>query len=375
MKILHALAAFSSGVLLLGATAHAAINPASPGLPLANAYGQTGIANNEASAMCVDCHSRNPATRTSPTFANSYAPTRTDVNGSHYVMETPALAHSGGGWSDDRWVAAQYKNGKYMKVSAWGVSTDANFSGAFSKWSNATYVSVPAYGAAAPTPITAGDYGIICESCHNIRINVPKGTGLPAAAGSRKLLAWTTNNLDASSAYLCEGCHAKMKATATAGNNDGGNFLNNQGVGRDHHVVSGDPINATLALTGRLWGKAWAWGAVASVQMGNAVEPTSYANYIRSDALTAGDIDFAAANSSNITCANCHRAHNAQTITGGLILKSGNGTALAGTGTTTTTDVNYGIQRQFDRGAKESAVTKLVGNESNLCDGCHNGYK
>lgn len=374
MRILHALAALSSGVLLLGATAHAAINPAAPGLPAANAYGQVGIPNNEASAMCVDCHTRNPAVRTAPAFANGNTPTRADVNGSHYVMETPVLAHSGGGWSDDRWLGAQYKNGKYMKVSAWGLSTDPNFSGVFSKWSNGSYVSLPAWSAAAPTPITVGDYGMICESCHNIRINVPVPTGFPAGEGNRKLLAWTTNNMNDTASHLCEGCHAKMKATATAGNNDGGNFLNAQGTGRDHHVVNGDPINAALAATGRLWGKAWAWGAVTAVQMGNPVEPTSYSNYIRGDALTTGDIDFAAASSANITCSNCHRAHNAQTITGGLILKSGNGTVLSGTGTTTTTDVNYGLQRQFDRGAKEVATTKLLGNETNLCAGCHNGY-
>ncbi len=373
MKITKILAAFSSSVLLLGATAHAAINPASPGLPAANAYGQTGLLNNEASAMCVDCHSRNPAVRANPTFANSYAPTRADVNGSHYVMETTALAHSGGGWSDDRFTGGQYTNGKYMRGTAWGAATDAMFSGGFSKWSQSTgYVSVPAYSTAAPTPLTPGNFGIICESCHNIRINVPAPTGW-TGVGNRKLLAWSTNNTNDAAAPLCEGCHLRMKATATGGNNDAGNFLANQGVGRDHHVLSADPITRALAVTGRLWGKGWAWPDTVAA-MGNAAEPTSYLNYIRNDSLTAGDIDFASAASTNLNCTHCHRAHNAQTSTGGLILKSGNGTNLVGTGTTTTTDTNYGLQRQFDRGAKEVMATKLVSDETNLCAGCHNGY-
>ncbi len=379
MRISKRYLVFALGVLLLGVPAQAAINPASPGLPPANAYTLTGLLNNAASAMCVDCHSRNPARYTNPTFAGNYAPpTAADVKGSHYVMESYALAHSGGGWSDDRWLGTQYINGKYMKVDAWGLATDTNFSAGWSKWSNSTPASVPAYSTGAPTPITAGQYGIICESCHNILINAP-GPGVTPPQGNRKLLAWSSNNQAQNNSYLCEGCHARMKATATAGNNDGGNFngataqLN---TGRDHHVLGGDSITAALSATGRLWGRSWAW-LDTTAQMGNPVEPTTYANFIRPDALTTGDIDFAAANSTQITCSSCHRAHNAQTSTGALILKSGNGTNLVGTGLATDggTGTNYGIQRQFDRGAKEVSTTKLVTNESNLCDGCHSGYR
>ena len=42
--------------LLIVTVAGAAINPADPGLAHADAYGQTDIANNGASALCVQCH-------------------------------------------------------------------------------------------------------------------------------------------------------------------------------------------------------------------------------------------------------------------------------------------------------------------------------
>ncbi|GAB6063287.1 hypothetical protein [Deferrisoma palaeochoriense] len=254
---------------LLAAPALAGINPADPGLPTADTSNNNGAStytgftatNNQASAMCVDCHTVQPK-----------------AGGSHFVnpTSTGGLTNSGGSGIDNTGAIAARDNGAYFKISLW--STNGSTGAAtYSKYADtsvpASYVpdNTVAGVTTATLQATASNYAgydIVCESCHNIVIN---------DAGGNNLLEAQANNEweDTPVADLCVGCHGFMYTAAVdqsasglanwgdARNTNevsGGRKGNNEyhwvkGVARpqNHHVMTGDVIDATQAGLMVLW--------------------------------------------------------------------------------------------------------------------------
>jgi hypothetical protein len=143
--------------LLLPAAAFCGIG-GSLGFPaVTTVYGGGTYPRNGYSAICVACHTRNPATRDSVPG--------TDYHGTHFVYGGGAIATGHLTW---------------QKVDAW-VGT-----GALSKYGGPANLSQTG---------TAGE--LICESCHNLKANT----------GAYKLVVTDNDATDPSP--LCEGCHAR----------------------------------------------------------------------------------------------------------------------------------------------------------------------
>ncbi len=254
---------------LLAGPAMAGINPADPGLPTADTTNNAGSSsytgftagNNQASAMCVDCHTVQPK-----------------AGGSHYVNATNSAGatNSGGSGIDNTGAITTRDNGAYFKVSLWNAN-GSNGAATYSKYRNGTTSVVPDNTIAGVKTATAdatlsnyANYDIICESCHNIIVN---------DAGGNNLLETQANNEweDADVAALCVGCHGFMYTnqvdqsgsglanwsdprnnnevaggTARKGNNE---YHWVKGVARpqNHHVMTGDVIDSTQASLMVLW--------------------------------------------------------------------------------------------------------------------------
>jgi len=258
-------------VLLLAAApalSVAGLNPARPGLAPAVYAGKT-LQNNAFSAMCVDCHSRVPVMGTH--------------NGSHFVSKGPDATgadqtNSGGGWgtAGTNSQAGLRDNGQYFKVSAWS-------SGAASKYGDLatdnSYSTISVGNHTGVVDNTASNYAnkeIICESCHNILVN---------AAGGNNLLSTIVAQTDDSTASICVGCHGDMYdddtpsassqgptgANATVNGTKYANARNTNEVGggkkgvntihvvegkvydMNHHVTTGDVVNAAIVAVGQTW--------------------------------------------------------------------------------------------------------------------------
>jgi len=146
-------------LIIVAGVANAGINPANTGLPtVTTVFGGT-YDNNNYSAVCVACHTRNPSTRTADTAGL----------GSHFIFGGTGLL--------------TVKTG-LENLSAWPVT------GGLSKYGKPGDI-VNVVG-------TAGE--MICESCHNLLRN----------GGVNKLLAADNEAIDPSA--LCEGCHARTGA-------------------------------------------------------------------------------------------------------------------------------------------------------------------
>ncbi len=254
----------------LAAPALAGINPASPGLPVAdtsnnnNASTYTGFTapNNQASAMCVDCHTVQPK-----------------AGGSHYVnaTSTAGATNSGGSGIDATGAITPRDNGAYFKVSLW-TANGSTGAATYSKYRNTSDQSVVPDNTVAgvTTAVTDAtlsnyaDYDIICESCHNIVINDAGGNNLLEAQVDNE---WE----DTPVADLCVGCHGFMYTdqvvqsasglanwgdarnanevaggTARKGNNEY-HWVKGAARPQNHHVMTGDVINATQASLMVLW--------------------------------------------------------------------------------------------------------------------------
>ncbi len=260
---------------LMAAPALAGINPAWPGLPTADTSNNNGAssytgftaANNQASAMCVDCHTVQPK-----------------AGGSHFVnpTNTGGFTNSGGSGIDNTGAITTRDDGAYFKITAWNNITKADNSTGSEGVSKYADTSVPASyvtdntvagTSTATLDATAANYAgydIICESCHNIVNN---------DAGGNNLLLTQPNNdwEDAPVAELCTGCHGFMYTaavdqsgsglanwsdarndhevaggTARKGNNE---YHWVKGVARpqNHHVMTGDVIDSTQAGLMVLW--------------------------------------------------------------------------------------------------------------------------
>ncbi len=173
--------------LVPGVDCAAGLNPASPGLPDAQAYGTT-YPGNRASAMCIDCHTANPKPSA----------------GTHFVVHDTG---SGVRTTQDL---------SYEKLDAW--------SGGAAHLSKYAAPSPPDAGAQSVTGQTGE---IICESCHNLVHN---------ADGGNNLLETYRESIDPSA--LCEGCHA-----AQASGPPGHHPMTGDTVGPDADDPTDHPLN------------------------------------------------------------------------------------------------------------------------------------
>ncbi|MDD5760911.1 MAG: NapC/NirT family cytochrome c [bacterium] len=147
--------------------ATAAMNPANPGFPrVTTVFGGT-YDNNNYSAMCVVCHTRNPGARTADTAGL----------GSHFIFGGTGVLPTA--------------NTGFERLTAWtGTGGPFFWSGGMSK-----------YGKPNDNISIVGTTGeMLCESCHNLLRNT----------GVNKLLAADNEATDPSA--LCEGCHARTGA-------------------------------------------------------------------------------------------------------------------------------------------------------------------
>lgn len=419
---------------LAAAPALAAINPSSPGLPQnwsmeagtgyfsANGQGygtQTGLNGNPSSAMCVECHSVNPSPHVlAPAERSSYYPFDFTTNqlvdprgtngqnfwGTHAVMNVLAtgatdpwgVTNSGGGFSGGFGTQPR-DNGEYMRKDAW--DTDGQTGFGESKYN----VGTTALQDDIASNITSwADADMICESCHNILVNVANPNYNTTNIVNKLLLAEYDDNTDDT---LCVGCHGAGTGNAGAtyadfhANDNLANF--DKSARKRHHVLTGDTLSSTnydpdnnpATNDSIMWAPSfsdkldasWCSTPYAAITPGITLADGTTVKFrgacnvsgvgTRSSSNTAGDIVNVDANT--INCSNCHRPHNAMTQSGAFIFRTGNGgdyPGQAGTSGTTlnTSDMDYGIRRQSDVG--DWTTTKIYGEYQNLCDGCHQGY-
>lgn len=387
--------------LLAGAVALAAV-PASAGLLNSGlptwsftdtTYGYpSGVTfeGNPNSAMCVGCHSVNPSqfigTNMITVNAGSdyTAANLTTMLGTHFVMNvlatgdaaaigTTALnggADGGNGMYDQS--ADSAKTAKYENQGTWATTIPAAGT-IYSKYAGADWANT------TTTDGTPGD--MICESCHSLYRNVTRTDGA-------LLVGAYEDNGDSA---ICTGCHGDMHSN--------GNLPAFAGTDtrKRHHVLSGDTLASANYAAGNMWAPALS-DKVATGWCGAGAYSTQTPTLIADDDITfrgacnvagqgtvlvggtTGDIvGVEATGLADITCANCHRPHNAMSGAGAYILRSGDATFAAAadfggpTGTNTTAGtIGYGIRRQEDVGSYTSA--KIYKEYIPLCQGCHQGY-
>lgn len=390
MKSFWKVLASGLGVLALGVgIAFAGINPGNVGLPtvLPASMGLDGYANtispidnNKGSAMCVDCHGRNPSRHVTGAVNTRI--------GSHWVTKSFLDTGSSGGYPGDGGKAST--NGRYLHRGPWSRTTaDNNISSTLglSKYGLISGTTVqPNLVPPTATSTVDNTYQIICESCHNIVRNV----------GDNKLLAVAGANWDNGTtnfyygAVLCVGCHGDM----SDGINNEAPYFAAAGNPQDHHV---NDITQGLATE-------FYRGTGASNRTMNiidnafytaarmwAVQPGMLSGLARSYAFTpAQDPGIKAAPitvtnglavgaSGTLHCNNCHRPHNAVSSTGSLIIQAGrSGTPTDFTfgllpvpATTGALDADGVMVRQRDKGSPKTFANKLIQDDNGLCAGCH----
>ncbi|PLX43720.1 MAG: hypothetical protein C0609_07555 [Deltaproteobacteria bacterium] len=160
-------------------------------LPISTAYG-IPLANNEASTMCVDCHTVEPVNNGGS-------------NGSHFVV------HNAGGAEGFRTT----NNSALEYLGVWSSS------GGSSKYAS------PAPPDVGTLSVTGQTGEMICESCHNLLTNI--------AGGNNLLAEYATEP-----SVLCEGCHAG-EADGTPNHHP----LTGDLVGTDNDVSGDHPLNIT----------------------------------------------------------------------------------------------------------------------------------
>lgn len=353
------------GALLAAGAASGAINPASPGLPRADAYGQKGIPNNGASAMCVECHTENPVAG----------------KGTHFVLNSRGgslrRTNSGGGWPDAMWGVR--RGGEFFKLDPWTEQEWGNEGsskyGDARTWESAVYVGPGgALGGEAAraetTPARMAELEVICESCHSLRVNVK---------GRYNLLAKVTSStadddeVEGARAPLCVGCHGFLYQVdeANAANahwNDPANFnlisgtrrgnnerhfISGKVYPRNHHVMTGDVIDNPQAGAGLLVRDV----AVLSAEMVSKpirTDSRKGSMPVRAQALPPIVLP---SDPAHLHCVTCHApGHGGEPSMGAAILR---GVDLGGK------DMGYGIDRIFD--GKEWGRFR----DGNFCTLCH----
>jgi hypothetical protein len=351
--------------LLSSGTARGAINPASPGLARADAYGEKGIPNNGASALCVECHTANP----------------TPGSGTHFVLNAAVGAlrptHSGGGWDTGAWGVRE--GGEFFKASPWieeewGNGGSSRY-GDTDTWESVVYLApegiVGAEAARAePSLPRLAPLEVICESCHSLRVNVE---------GRYNLLCKVTNSptlddtVEGSVAPLCVGCHGFLyqadEANAVHANwnhsdnfslvsgtrrgNNERHYIGGQPYPRNHHVMSGDVVVEELARAGLLLRDV----AVLSREMESRPIRTDSHKGSMPVRLAALPPLVLPANPAQLHCVTCHApGHGGDPSMGAAILR---GEGLGGK------DLGFGIDRIAD--GKEWGRYRDV----QFCGRCH----
>ena len=281
----------------------AGTGPGHLGLPVATAYGNQ-YQNNEMSAMCVDCHTGNPSARTAekagPPLVNDPA-----FQGTHFTYRAGKSTNN-----------VYNVDVAWEKLDRWGTdNTNLNYSYGFSKYGS--------LGAGVSVTGVAGE--MICESCHNIVVNVPGSTPIPEGKGNKKLLAWDAE--ETTTGILCEGCHGLSLGF------DPSKF--------QHHT--GD-VNSTT-------------GAVLSTSS------------TRSVPLAGSGVTYPAVDA--VSCRSCHVAHDGIKAAGARALKRGYSKAPSTSGGPVLGASTTGLDRQYDIDSSVPPVSKLVTDSSPLCDSCH----
>ncbi len=382
--------------LIVGGMAYAGINPATYGLPSIKpsevGYGTTGTPDNavcskEGSIICVACHKRNPSPFIAAPSDQTGVPDATRL-GSHWVTRNFNDTHSSGGYTDSR---ARATLGVYLHRGPWRTSgsSDGLVSTGVSKYGQLTGGSgaVTTIQPAATASIADNNYQMICESCHNIKKNV----------GPRKLLGLAVANhtLADNGALLCAGCHGDMRTTL---NQEPPYFTSVAAPGylQEHHknvmtttattyytgtvvtppaTLPAYTIAANIAAADYLANtdnasRTWAVGPGALLAAGTTTR-----------AVGTWDVNLAAQNRLKlraggvIHCQNCHRAHNAVSSTGSLIVQSGTGSTSFGllTSAGQVSPQTEWLVRQTDAGSPKSTATKLIQDDQGLCSACHTG--
>lgn len=383
MKSFWKVLALGLGVLALGVgIAFAGINPGNVGLPtvLPASMGVDGytstitaIDNNKGSAMCVDCHGRNPSRH-----VTGAANTRI---GSHWVTKNFADTGSSGGYPGDG--AKAGTNGRYLHRGPWSrTAADNTISSTLgvSRYGRISGSTVQANYEPAAAAAVDNTYQVICESCHNIIRNT----------GDNKLLAVAGANWDnIYGATLCIGCHGDM----SDGINNEPPYFAASGP-QDHHVNGVTQAlstefykgvgasNRTMNIIDNAYytaARMWAVqpGQLSGLTRAYAFTPASDPG-IRTAPITVTN-GLAVGASGTLHCNNCHRPHNAVSSTGSLVIQAGrNGTPtdftfglLTPPAGTSAADAETVMVRQRDRGNPHTFANKLVQDDQGLCNGCH----
>lgn len=356
-------------------------------------YGAIAATYNNASAMCVDCHTVNPSkliyTPSDATGGPTIDPASTAMRGSHTVMNALmtgktlfTYTNSGGGFPGG-YGPGPHDDGSYMKGSAWtGLAGGATME---SKWNTATALPL-ASGYEVTNSVNVGNAGLICESCHNIRRNTGNSAML--------LGAYADNGADT----LCLQCH-------THGTNTYASFHTNDKLAgfagvlarKRHHVLTGDTFTVANYGTGNnsvMWAPTFsdkvvgAWCTTPYTTQAAATDLTGAVVSFRNECNVSGvgarlntavTGDIVPLSASDIKCTNCHRPHNAMSGGGAFILRTGAnaGTDYAGnaggSGQALGDNIGWGIRRQNDVGTY-GIGSKIYGEYNVLCNGCHQGY-
>lgn len=335
-----------AGALLIGATAveiQAALSSANPGLPSVTVAGYAGggaVARNQYSVMCVACHSRIPYSAAG-------------ANATHFVSNDAAPTNSGGGWTATEFnrATAERNGGEYFHIGAWSTA------GIYSKYGNVTGPASATNAAAgtvgyelATTGVAAATlngYDIICESCHNIVRNVAGGNNLVEAPGDQ--VGAANGFQEATNSTLCVGCHGWMYDSNDAANainvmannghydnawngvaevagtersNNSSHYIGGAKIDMNHHVLTGDAIDQTLATAGLLWRDVYtippgsARADITTAVGGNSAMPqqTTW-----QDGKTKSSV------ATRLNCLNCHMAgHGGDSTAGASILRDTN---------------------------------------------------
>jgi hypothetical protein len=350
--------------MLAAVPAMAGLNPADPGLPLADGF-VAATASNGGSSMCVDCHTANPLAARTYAGAAKYAwqTAHADFLGSHFVG---LGTNSGGGITNAGAGLAPRTGGEYFQTAAWTTS------GGFSKYMNAAGDSVIADNSLQANVAVVGvantDH-ITCESCHSIVVNVAGGRNLLGGGATDGSGTQVAGKIGGDNTGICEECHGDM--TVASGNNSPD--------GNNHHVLSlatnaADIISDAKAAAGLLWTRAAsatgtdgrstntdpAYAAGLMPEVGYQVRGTFNGSSWQGG-LAGKDTGGA------FNCTDCHAVgHGGRTDTGARIFRSGLATEVGN-------NVNSGIFRLED-----SIQLPVVGvsttvwtNDKGYCEGCH----
>jgi hypothetical protein len=304
------------------------------------------------------------------------------AHGSHWVTLNFQDSSTHGGYPD----ANANKNttaiaGEYIHRGPWsGSASGPRLSSGTSRYSSISSGVVVNYepGAAGTIDNTAGNANntqIICESCHSIVKNI----------GPKKLLAQAIPNHTSvdNGASLCIGCHADMR---TEVNNEPRYFDDASGA-QDHHRNAGPTVTGFASLyTGT---STLGAGSFSMNQLDLNGWDNNTLRYwsigpgeLSSISTTERDIIVGTVNVTNgvetsssgdLHCQSCHRAHNAVSSTGSLIVQRGSSDTSFGLLTTGDSDYStHGwVQNQRLKGTPTSSSNKLISDEQGLCIGCH----